>query len=74
MKFEELNLKSGKWLVANCGNFPSEKNCKLILMAPENQRNDLLEAVIDHAVKFHGHKSDKELRTQLNNFLETVEV
>lgn len=74
MKLELLNLASGKWLVANCGKFPSKNNCKLIIMAPEAQRNDLLEALVEHAVKCHDHKADKELRKRLNEFLETVNV
>jgi predicted small metal-binding protein len=74
MAINQLTLKSGKWLVANCGKYPSEKNCQLVLMAPEDQREELLNTVVDHAVKCHGHEDSDELRTQLNNFIETVTI
>ena len=41
MELKSLNLKNGKWVVANCGKFPSEKNCQLVILAPESQRADL---------------------------------
>jgi len=71
---DKLKLKNGKWIVANCGKFPSEKNCQLVLMAPEEQRDDLLDAVVNHAVKFHGHADNNELRNQLNTILETIDL
>lgn len=74
MAMEELNLGHGKWLVANCGKHASEKKCKLVLMAPENQREDLLDAIVDHASKSHGHEKNQELRSQLNGMLETVNI
>lgn len=69
-----LNLKEGQWLVANCGNIPSEKNCKLVIMAPENQRDDLVEAAVSHAIKTHNHQDSSELRNELNKAIETVSV
>lgn len=69
-----LNLKSGTWLVANCGKFPSEKNCQLVLMAPESHRSDLMEALADHAVKSHGHQDSDQLRSQLSMVVETVTI
>jgi Protein of unknown function (DUF1059) len=74
MHFSDLALKRGTWLVANCGSFPSEKNCQLVIMAPENQRDDLVEAASAHAIKEHGHEDAPELRRELNNFLVTVEM
>ncbi len=74
MANNQFGLSGGKWLVANCGKFPSEKNCKMVLMAPENQREDLLNVVVNHAVKFHGHNDNQELRKEINNFLEKVDV
>ena len=69
-----LNLKEGQWLVANCGKIPSEKNYKLVLMAPENQRDDLIEAAVSHAIKTHNHQDTPELRNELNKAIETVSV
>ncbi len=74
MDFRELKLRKGKWLVANCGKFPSEKNCQLVIMAPEGQRADLVEAAGAHAIKVHGHKDAPELQRELNKFLEVIEL
>jgi hypothetical protein len=74
MDLKQLNLKRGKWVVANCGKFPSEKNCQLVIMAPESQRQDLVEAAATHAVKNHGHDNTPQLRKELDGFLEVVEV
>jgi hypothetical protein len=71
---EKLKMKRGRWLVGNCGNLPSEKNCKLVIMAPEDQREDILDASIVHAVKSHGHQDTPELRGELNKLLEIVEL
>jgi Protein of unknown function (DUF1059) len=72
MSIETLGLKRGQWVVANCGKFPSEKNCKLVIMAPVDQREDLVEAASAHAVKVHGHKDTPALRRELSGFLETI--
>lgn len=74
MTTNQFGLTSGKWLVANCGKYPSEKNCQLVLMAPESKRSELIEAVADHAVKHHGHENNDELRKQLNDMIETVTI
>ena len=69
----QLNLAVGKWVVGDCGKMPSEKNCKLVMAAPEDQREDLLDASVAHAVKHHGHQDTPELRGEINKMLETVE-
>jgi hypothetical protein len=74
MQFSDLALRRGTWLVANCGSFPSEKNCQLVIMAPQDQRADLVEAASAHAIKVHGHEDAPELRQELNEFLVTVEM
>jgi hypothetical protein len=74
MDFASLHLKSGKWVVANCGKFPSEKNCQLVIMAPIDQRKDLVEAASVHAIKTHGHDDTPELRRELNEFLDTLDL
>ena len=70
----KLKMTHGRWLAANCGNLPSEKDCKLVIMAPEGQKEDLLDAAVVHAVKAHGHKEDPQLRKELGEYLETVEI
>jgi hypothetical protein len=69
-----LEIQTGKWLAANCGKMPSEKNCKLVLMAPESQREDLIDAAVAHAVKDHGHTDSPEMRAELGKFLDSVQV
>ncbi len=74
MGIDTLHLAPGKWLVANCGSMPSEKNCRLVMMAPEDQKGDLLDAAVEHAVKSHGHEDTPELRAEIEKSLETVEL
>lgn len=74
MGIETLGLKRGRWVVANCGKVPSEKNCQLVIMAPIDQRQDLIEAASVHAIKEHGHDDTPALRGELNAFLETVDL
>jgi len=74
MDVQGLEIQKGSWLAANCGKFPSEKNCQLVLMAPESQRADLLDAAVAHAISSHGHQGSPELRNELDKFLERVQV
>ena len=61
-------------MVANCGKFPSENNCKVVMMAPEEQREDLLDASVAHAINTHSHTDSPELRNELGKFLDVVNV
>lgn len=63
----QIHLGDGKWLLSDCGSIPSEKNCKLVIAGPENQKEDLLDASVMHAVKHHGHQETPELRDELGN-------
>ncbi|MGD0284386.1 MAG: DUF1059 domain-containing protein [Candidatus Saccharimonadales bacterium] len=74
MAVEQLNLKPGKWLVANCGKMPSESNCQLVILAPEDQKVDLIAAGVKHAVTKHGHEDNEELHRGLEGLLEVIEV
>lgn len=74
MVVEQLNLKSGKWLVADCGKMPSESNCQLVMLAPEDQKDDLIAAGVKHAVSKHGHEDNEELRKGLEGMIEVIEV
>ena len=74
MELKQLGLAKGQWLVANCGRFPSEKNCRLLLIAPSSQRADLVEAAATHAVASHGHQNTPELRQELGAMLESIDV
>lgn len=58
------------WKQLDCGKMPSEKGCKLVMKAPEDQVEDLLDAGVAHAVKTHGHEETPELREQLRSMVE----
>ena len=72
MDAKQLGLAKGQWVVANCGKFPSEKNCQLVIMAPAAQRADLLEAAATHAVASHGHTNTPDLRREIDGILDTI--
>jgi hypothetical protein len=71
---KQLGLTSGKWVVANCGKFPSEKNCRLVIMAPQHQRQDLIDAASEHAVKSHGHEDTQDLRREVDKVLDVIDI
>ena len=70
---ETLNVK-GDWLVSNCGDLPSEMGCKLVLMSPVDQREDLVTESVQHAIDVHGHENTPELRTQLDGMLKPMTI
>lgn len=74
MGVKELNLKPGTWVVADCGKMPSESNCQLVMLAPESQRDDLVDAGVEHAISKHGHKDAPELRDGVDSMIEVVEL
>ena len=74
MDSTQLGISQGTWVVANCGKLPSEKNCQLVMMAPVAQKADLLDAAVAHAIHGHGHEDTPELRDQVGQLLETVQM
>lgn len=64
--------KGSGWL-ADCSTIPSEKNCRLVMWAPEDQKEDLLDAGIAHTIKSHGHTDTPELRDELATMLTHTE-
>jgi Protein of unknown function (DUF1059) len=74
MDTRQLGISQGTWVVANCGKFPSEKHCMLVMMAPIEQKADLVDAAATHAVKSHGHEDNPELREQIGQLFETVQM
>jgi len=52
--------------VADCRQFPSEKNCTLTIAGTEDE---VLEVAVQHAVTAHGHKKTPELREQIRSML-----
>jgi len=52
--------------MADCRQFPSEKNCTLTISGTEDE---VLEVAVQHAVTAHGHKNTPELRNQIRSML-----
>jgi len=52
--------------VADCRQFPSEKNCTLTISGTEDE---VLEVAVQHAVTAHGHKNTTELRNQIRSMV-----
>jgi len=74
MAFEELNLTPGKWLAVDCGSIPSDNNCKVVIAAPENQLEDLIDAAAGHAADKHGHTNDEKLHATVAGMAMPVQV
>ena len=47
----------------DCREHPSDVKCSLALSA--DKKEELLEAVVQHATKVHGYKDTKEFRDQI---------
>jgi hypothetical protein len=52
--------------VADCRNYPSEKNCTLTIAGSEEE---VLDASVDHAVNSHDHERTPELREEIRGLL-----
>jgi predicted small metal-binding protein len=52
--------------VADCREFPSEKDCSLTISGTEDE---VLAAAVEHAVSAHGHADTPELREQVRTML-----
>ena len=52
--------------VADCRQFPSEKNCSLTIAGTEEE---VMKVAVWHAVHDHGHKDTPELREQIKSML-----
>jgi hypothetical protein len=50
----------------DCRNYPSEKNCSLKISGTEEE---VLDAVVQHAVSAHGHENSPELRDEIRSML-----
>ncbi len=52
--------------VADCREFPSEKNCSLTIAGTEDE---VMKVAVWHAVHDHGHKDVPELHRQIKDML-----
>jgi predicted small metal-binding protein len=52
--------------VADCRDFPSEKDCSLTISGTEEE---VVKAASEHAVSSHGHQNTPQLREQIRGML-----
>jgi len=52
--------------VADCRQFPSEKNCTLTISGTEEE---VVKAASEHAISSHGHRDTPELRQEIRRML-----
>ena len=52
----------------DCRNYPSEKNCTVSIAA--DNRQELLEAAVQHAVAVHGHTDGPQLREMIGQSIQ----
>lgn len=71
---DELHLEPGNWLVINCAQIPSQSNCHMVMMVPERQENDLIEAAMQHAVHKHGEQDTPALREATQGQIQKITI
>lgn len=67
-------MANNRWVVLDCGKYPSVENCKIKLSAPEDQVDKLLDLAAYHASKSHGHENTQELKNELKRLVEYEDV
>jgi predicted small metal-binding protein len=55
----------------DCREMPSESNCTVAIAA--DSEDELMEAVVQHAVAVHGHEDSSELRDGIRQGLKDLE-
>lgn len=56
-------------LFIDCRNHPSENNCTISIAA--DNKDELIEAAVQHAVAVHGHSDSSELREMIGKAIRT---
>jgi len=56
-------------LFIDCRNYPSENNCTISIAA--DNKDELIEAAVQHAVAVHGHSDSSELREMIGKAIRT---
>lgn len=65
-----MNEEKQEWAVLDCGKYPSEMNCRIKMMAPAEQVDQVIELAARHACDVHGHSDNQELRQALRTLIE----
>lgn len=58
-------------VMADCRRFPSDSNCSLTILG---ERDEVIEAAVQHSVSVHGHQDTPEMRELLGGLLEPAEA
>jgi predicted small metal-binding protein len=53
----------------DCRDYPSEKNCSVAISA--DNKKELVDAAVQHAVAVHGHTDSPQLREQLGGMVKS---
>lgn len=56
-------------MFVDCRDYPSEMNCTIAISADD--KKELLEAAVQHAIAVHGHQDSAELRHELAKMIKT---
>ena len=56
-------------MFVDCRDYPSEMNCTVAISA--DTKEELLDAVVQHAVAVHGHRDNPQLRDELPKIIKT---
>lgn len=56
---------TGKRIMADCREFPSERNCQFTIATDQSEMGELVDVGTYHAIKHHGHTDTPELREEI---------
>jgi len=56
-------------MFVDCRDYPSEKNCTVAISA--DNKDELVDAAVQHAIAVHGHHDSPELRQALAGMIKT---
>lgn len=66
-------MSKQRWAVIDCGKYPSVSDCKLVMKAPEERVEDLLDASVLHVCDKHEAENNEETREMIRGGIEYVE-
>lgn len=65
-----MNTQQQKWAIIDCGQYPSERNCRMKLVCPAEDVDEIVDLACYHALKSHGHKDKQQLRDDIRQLVE----
>lgn len=67
-------MENQRWAVVDCGKYPSDSNCQLKMMVPEDRKEDLVEASAQHMVYHHHEADNQETRQMVRGAIEIQQL